>query len=154
MEKSKRGIGCGTIALLFILAIVVGVGIFLYAKYPYVRGHLHIFSPRIQGTVTISENGTEKTYSFSGNDGHGMYNWTVGEDIVPVHIGLFNTNSWHVIKLDFHIWRDNDNWLVTGITDCDDRNGHVPTEYSFSVPYGESIELRLEDDQLFLNADS
>ena len=154
MAKPKRAIGLGTIVLLVILAIVFGTGIFLYVKYPYVRGHLHIFSPRIQGTVTISENDTEKTYSFSGNDGHGLYDWTVGEDIVPVHIVLFNTNNWHVIKLNFRIERDGDHWLVSGTADCDYKNGHTPREYSFTVPYGESIEMHFEDDQLYLNSDS
>ena len=145
MKLSNKRAGSG--AVLIILAVIlIGLGCWLYAKYPYVRGHLHIFSPRIQGTVIVSDGGDEKAYSFFGNDGHGLYEWTVGDQIVPVHIELFNTNEWHVIKIDMRIERENDDWHVTGTVHCDDSNYKAPVEYNFTVPQGERIEMHFEDD--------
>ncbi len=130
--------------ILRLLPVVVMAGALalLYVKSPYVRGHLHVFSPRIVCRVEVRDGERENEYRFTGVEGHGKYRWTAGTDEAPIGISLFNTNDWHVISIDLEAEHIGGEWIVSGASHLD---GDKEQPISCTAPYGEFAELRFED---------
>ena len=65
---------------------------------------LLILIPKINGTVTIHQNGESETFRFSDRGGkYGEYNWILGSEELPISVRLFSRNNWHVIDMHFGI---------------------------------------------------
>ncbi len=108
---------------------------------PYVRGRLHVLTPRIQGTVTISDGNNEKSYSFSDRGAYGLASWTLGTESTPVTVSMYNYNDWQVADVRFTVTRTGTEWQITGEIR---RDGAPPRAYEDRIPIGEPIELFFE----------
>ena len=103
-----------------------------------IRGHLHILTPRLTGTVVLSDGTTEETYRFSARGDYGPYEWTVGSKDLPITVIRFNANNWYVTKMDIRVARQGDAWIITGTVDTD---GQEPEHILNSIPVGEPIVI-------------
>ena len=123
------------------LAVLIVVGICFTTWRvlpPYVRGHLHILTPRIQGTVTVSDTDGSRTYAFADRGGYGMHVWNLGEGPDTVTVSLFNTNDWHVIHMDFRVEREGTQWNISGKIEAD---GYGSVTYEDTIPLDDPIEI-------------
>lgn len=101
-----------------------------------IKGHLHVLTPRLTGTVVLYDGATEETYRFSARGDYGLYEWTVGPEDLPITVVRFNANNWYVTKMDIRVARQGDAWVITGTVDTD---GQAPAIISDSIPVGEPI---------------
>ena len=108
---------------------------------PYVRGHLHLLTPRIQGTVTVIDGDAKKSYSFSDRGDYGLASWTLGTESTPVTVSMYNYNDWQVADVRFTVTRMEKEWQITGEIR---RDGAPPRAYEDRIPIGEPIEIFFE----------
>ena len=103
---------------------------------------LLILTPKINGTVTVHQNGESETFRFSARGGeYGDYDWSLGSKEMPISVHLFSRNSWHVVNMNFDIERLETDWHITGTVNVKTYN---PVSYEDSIPLGEPIRITVD----------
>ena len=126
---------------LLISIIVAVVIILLFLQWLYLAGFITL-TPRIKGTVTLHLDGNNETYDFGDRQGgYDLFNWNVGTDELPIEIELFNRNDWHIIRMNFDVTLDGEEWLVTGDIKV---RGYDDEKYEKRFPVGEKITIKVD----------
>lgn len=103
--------------------------------------------PRITASLTICDNGFEKVYKFSDpGDTTGGVCWEITELEYKPRISM----SWKLgsyIKSNFRAEHSGDEWIISGTVHL---RGNQKKEYSYSIPYDDSIWIVIQEDELQL----